>query len=74
MHLLKQSTENKMTYFQWQSQTPIHVHAVATRYVSAQLEQSRHLCQILCKAAIGEIKYDQDKGFMFMYIHFTILL
>lgn len=66
MHLLKQNTENKINCFQWQSQTPMHVHAVATRYVSAQLEQSRYLCQILCKAATGEIKYEQEKGFMFM--------
>lgn len=66
MHLLKQSTENKMSCFQWQSQTPMHVHAVATRYISAQLEQSRLLCQILCKAATTDIKYEQEKGFLFM--------
>lgn len=68
MHLLKQSTGNKVTCFQWQSQTPMHVHAVATRYVSAQLEQSRYLCQILCKAATIEPKYEHEKGFIFMYV------
>lgn len=66
MHLLKQSTENKMSRFQWQSQTPMHVHAVATRYIAAQLEQSRLLCQILCKAATYDARYEHDKGFVFI--------
>lgn len=66
MHLLKQSTENKMSRFQWQSQTPMHVHAVATRYIAAQLEQSRLLCQILCKAATFDARYEHDKGFVYM--------
>lgn len=66
MHLLKQSAENKMSCFQWQSQTPMHVHAVAARYVSAQLEQSRHLCQILCKGVIADMMCEQEKGFLFM--------
>ncbi|KAF5284324.1 hypothetical protein FQA39_LY04617 [Lamprigera yunnana] len=66
MHLLKQSTENKISRFQWQSQTPMHVHAVATRYISAQLEQSRYLCHILCKGMGYDPKYDQEKGFVFI--------
>ncbi|KAF5296648.1 hypothetical protein FQR65_LT10188 [Abscondita terminalis] len=81
MHLLKQSTENRISRFQWQSQTPMHVHAVATRYVSAQLEQSRYLCHILCKAAGFDPKHDQEKGFAFVdhlptekkYLYFTML-
>ncbi|CAH0561891.1 unnamed protein product [Brassicogethes aeneus] len=81
MHLLKQSAENKITRFQWQLQTPMHVHAVATRYVTAQLDQSRYLCQILCKAATYEPRHDLDKGFVYIndlseerrYILFTIL-
>jgi hypothetical protein len=81
MHLLKQSAENKMSKFQWQSQTPMHVHAVATRYITAQLEQSRFLCQILCKAATFDPRQELDKGFVYIeqlqeerrYILFTIL-
>ncbi|RZC36003.1 pigeon, partial [Asbolus verrucosus] len=81
MHLLKQSAENKISKFQWQSQTPMHVHAVATRYITAQLEQSRYLCQILCKAATFDPRQELDKGFVYIdqlqeerrYILFTIL-
>ncbi|KAK4875134.1 hypothetical protein RN001_011556 [Aquatica leii] len=81
MHLLKQSTENRISRFQWQSQTPMHVHAVATRYVSAQLEQSRYLCHILCKGIGFDPKYDQEKGFAFIdhlstekkYVFFSVL-
>lgn len=78
MHLLKQSTDNKITRFHWQTQTPMHVHAVATRYITAQLDQSRQLCQILCKAATYEPRFDLDKGFILMYEHiryyfFTVL-
>lgn len=65
MHLLKQSSENKISKFQWQNQSPMYVHAVATRYITAQLEQSRYLCQLLCKASTGETKFE-DKGFIFM--------
>lgn len=65
MHLLKQSTENRVTCFQWQTQTPMHVHAVATRYIAAQLEQSRYLCQALCKICTKGIKWE-EKGFVFM--------
>ncbi|KAJ8978824.1 hypothetical protein NQ317_018915 [Molorchus minor] len=81
MHLLKQSSDNKMNRFQWQSQTPMHVHAVATRYITAQLDQSRQLCQILCKAACYEPRYELDKGFVYInqlseemrFVLFTIL-
>lgn len=66
MHLLKQSTDNKINRFQRQTQTPMHVHAVATRYITAQLDQSRQLCQILCKAATYEPRFDLEKGFIFM--------
>lgn len=67
MHLLKQtSTDNKMTRFNWQSQTPMHVHAVATRYIASQLEQSKYLCQILCKFATFDTKYEDEKGFVYM--------
>lgn len=66
MHLLKQSAENKISRFQWQTQTPMHVHAVATRYITAQLDQSRYLCQILCKASTYEPRHELDKGFVYM--------
>ncbi|KAJ8923935.1 hypothetical protein NQ315_006711 [Exocentrus adspersus] len=66
MHLLKQSTDNKMNRFQWQCQSPMHVHAVATRYITAQLDQSRQLCQILCKAGTYEPKWEHDKGFVYI--------
>ncbi|KAK9736850.1 gamma-Secretase-activating protein C-term [Popillia japonica] len=65
MHLLKQSTDNRVTCFQWQTQTPMHVHAVATRYIGAQLEQSRYLCQALCKICTRSIKWE-EKGFVFI--------
>ncbi|KAI4468789.1 gamma-secretase-activating protein [Holotrichia oblita] len=65
MHLLKQSTDNRVTCFQWQAQTPMHVHAVATRYIGAQLEQSRYLCQALCKICTRSIKWE-EKGFVFI--------
>nr|CAI5821704.1 unnamed protein product [Callosobruchus analis] len=61
-----QSTENRMNRWQWQSQTPMHVHAVATRYITAQLDQSRQLCQLLCKAATYEPRLEMDKGFIFI--------
>lgn len=66
MHLLKQSAENRISKFQWQSQTPMHVHAVTTRYVAAQLEQSRFLCHILCKIVAYDSRFEHEKGFIFM--------
>ncbi|XP_044764823.1 protein pigeon [Coccinella septempunctata] len=67
MHLLKQSSDNKITRFQWQNQSPMHVHAVATRYVSAQLEQSRRLCQALCQKAVStDPRHPLEKGFLYI--------
>ncbi|XP_045482490.1 protein pigeon [Harmonia axyridis] len=67
MHLLKQSSDNKVSRFQWQNQSPMHVHAVATRYVSAQLEQSRRLCQALCRKAVStEPRHQLEKGFLYI--------
>lgn len=66
MHLLKHSFGNN-TFFnrqQWQSQSPIHVHAVATRYVAAQLEQSKYLCQLMCRSVNIQSKHEQEKGFI----------
>lgn len=58
-----------MSRFHWQSQTPMHVHAVATRYIAAQLEQSKFLCQTLCKAITFDSRYEDEKGFVFMYVY-----
>nr|XP_023019414.1 protein pigeon [Leptinotarsa decemlineata] len=66
MHLLKQSSNSPMNKFPELNQSPMHVHAVATRYVTAQLDQSRKLCQILCKAAAYDSEEDFDKGFIYI--------
>lgn len=67
MHLLKYSVgNNTFDKLMWQTQTPLHVHAVATRYVSAQLEQSRLLCHLVCRIANVHSRHDNDKGFILM--------
>lgn len=76
MHLLKQTADGKgpgsntgnftMNRLLQSQQTPMHVHAVATRYVAAQLEVSKLLCQLLCRAAGIHSRNDSEKGFMFM--------
>ncbi|XP_054277768.1 protein pigeon [Macrosteles quadrilineatus] len=53
MHLLKQSRSRE---------SPMQVHAVATRYAAAQLEQSRQLCQLITKAA--SVDTTTHRGFM----------
>ncbi|XP_021937949.1 protein pigeon isoform X4 [Zootermopsis nevadensis] len=53
MHLLKNSSK----------QSPMHVHVVATRYVAAQLEMSKHLCQLLCQCAAVDPHQEQERGF-----------
>ncbi|GLV45117.1 pigeon [Carabus blaptoides fortunei] len=82
MHLLKHSLgNNTLSRQQWQSQTPIHVHAVATRYVAAQLEQSKYLCQLLCRSVNIDAKHEHEKGFVLIdnlqddkrYLLFTLL-
>lgn len=52
MHLLKRGRGRE---------SPMQVHAVATRYAGAQLEQSRLLCQLITKAAA--IDTTTDRGF-----------
>ncbi|CAG9860216.1 unnamed protein product [Phyllotreta striolata] len=63
MHLLKQ-TSNSSKKFRQTDQSNMHVHAAATRYVSSQLDQSRQLCEIVCKAATYDPEEDDDKGFI----------
>nr|XP_012148948.1 PREDICTED: protein pigeon isoform X2 [Megachile rotundata] len=63
MYLLKHGTPTSITHVQG-SCTPLHVHAMATRYVAAQLETSRILCQMLCRAASVEPRMEQERGFI----------
>jgi hypothetical protein len=65
MYLLKNGTHTSI--HTRSSCTPLHVHAMATRYVAAQLETSRILCQILCRVAGVDSRIEQERGFNLMY-------
>lgn len=73
LHLLKHGTQNSLGRLR-SSCTPLHVHALSTRYVAAQLETSRLLCQMLCKAANVDPRHELERGFclMLVYLHFLI--
>ncbi|KAJ8673738.1 hypothetical protein QAD02_005000 [Eretmocerus hayati] len=43
--------------------TPLHVHAMSTRYVASQLEISRLLCQMLSKVAGVDPRHELERGF-----------
>lgn len=62
MFLLKHGTQSSMKNFQG-SCTPLHVHAMSSKHVSAQLETSRLLCQMLCKTANVDSRLEQERGF-----------
>ncbi|XP_063973332.1 protein pigeon [Diachasmimorpha longicaudata] len=62
MYLLKHATNTPATSYV--SSTSLQVHAVATRYVAAQLESSRTLCQMLARAASVDPRLEQERGFM----------
>lgn len=66
MHLVKNSVK-QITGFRWlkdyEPTTPTFVHAVSTRYVSAQLEVSRLLCVYVCRAAGIDARLENDRGF-----------
>ncbi|XP_011306050.1 protein pigeon [Fopius arisanus] len=62
MYLLKHATNTPASSYV--SCTSLQVHAMATRYVAAQLESSRILCQILSRAAGVDPRIDQERGFL----------
>lgn len=62
MFLLKHGTQSSTKNFQG-SCTPLHVHAMSSKHVSAQLETSRLLCQMLCKTANVDSRLEQERGF-----------
>ncbi|CAB3363663.1 Hypothetical predicted protein [Cloeon dipterum] len=61
MHLLKGATQGPRPIF---CPSPMHVHAVATRFVGAQLEASRQVCRLLAACAGVEVQKHGDKGFL----------
>lgn len=65
MHLLKHGTQTSTMRLQGIC-TPLHLHAMATRHVAAQLETSRSLCQMLCRASNVDPKTEQERGFILM--------
>ena len=62
MFLLKYGIQSSRKHLQGAC-TPLHVHAMATKHVSAQLETSRLLCQMLCKASNVDSRLEQERGF-----------
>ncbi|XP_023245584.1 protein pigeon isoform X2 [Copidosoma floridanum] len=63
VHLLKYGTPNGLGRSRSASCMPLHVHAMSTRHVAAQLETSRLLCQMLCKAANVHARVEAERGF-----------
>lgn len=68
MHLLKQSSfhSNKLRNRSMLEPNPMHVHAVATKYASSQLEVSRLLCAHLTLAGGVDTKLLKFTGFQLM--------
>ena len=69
MHLVKNSVK-QITGFRWLKDSffdplpaPSFVHAVSTKYVSAQLEMSRLLCNFVCRVAGVDARVMVERGF-----------
>lgn len=56
MYLMKNSSR----------EAPMHVHAVTTRYVTAQLDMSKQLCHLLSRVAGLHQLNKVEKGFPLM--------
>lgn len=76
MHLLKQSSmrTNKLRSRAVSEPNAMHVHAVATKYASSQLEISRSLCANLTLAAGVDVRLHQQIGFHLMYVMLILIL
>ncbi len=66
MHLVKHSVK-QVTGFRWlkdyEPTAPSFVHAVSTKYVTAQLEISRLLCVFICRASGVDARVESERGF-----------
>lgn len=69
MHLLKGATQGPRPIF---CPSPMHVHAVATKFVGAQLEASRQVCRLLAACAGVEAEKQGERGFYLVYVSISL--